>query len=159
MNCTCPRCGTTYRVDPAKVPEGGVNARCMRCEGVIRVAVAAQTAPSASEPAMQNGPGTLTVPAAPTGGSAAAKATSPFGASDPHARARRLARALISDIVAYHPERRSRSLASGTLREEFREEIRMSWDEYQSQVGDLARRTPFFRDALNEILAGGARVF
>jgi hypothetical protein len=80
--------------------------------------------------------------------------------ADPHGKARRLARALISDIVVYHPERRERSLAGGTLRQEFREEIRKSWDEYVGQVGEsLARGTPYFRDALNEILAGGEPLF
>lgn len=85
----------------------------------------------------------------------------PFGArSDPHRRAARLARALVSDIVVYHPERRTRSLRQGTLRQEFREEIRKSWEEYANQVGsDFARQTTYFRDALNEILAEGATVF
>ena len=66
----------------------------------------------------------------------------------------------MSDIVVYHPERRTRSLRQGTLRQEFREEIRKSWDEYVAQVGEqLARGTPYFREALNEILAGGSAVF
>lgn len=83
-----------------------------------------------------------------------------FGRPDPQAKARRLARALISDIAVYHPERRERSLAEGTLRQEFREEIRRSWEEYVAQVGDsVARGTPFFREALNDILAGGRSVF
>jgi hypothetical protein len=83
-----------------------------------------------------------------------------FGAADPHAKARRLARALVSDIVVYHPERRERSLRDGTLRQEFREEIKKSWDEYVAQVGDsVARSTTYFRDALNEVLAGGTAVF
>ena len=47
-----------------------------------------------------------------------------------------------------------------TLRAEFREEIRKSWEEYVEQVGiELAKSTPFFRDALNEILAKGQKVF
>jgi precorrin-2 methylase len=83
-----------------------------------------------------------------------------FGAADPDAKARRLARALVSDIVVYHPERRERSMAAGSLRQEFREEIQKSWEEYAAQVGEaLAKKTPHFRDALNEILAGGQRVF
>ena len=83
-----------------------------------------------------------------------------FGRPDPDAKARRLARALISDIVVYHPERRDRSIAEGTLRQEFREEIRKSWDEYVAQVGtETARSSPHFRDALNEILAAGRNVF
>jgi hypothetical protein len=66
----------------------------------------------------------------------------------------------VSDIVAYNPERRDRSLADGTLRTEFREEILKSWEEYVAQVGDgVARSTPFFRDALNNILAKGQALF
>jgi hypothetical protein len=84
----------------------------------------------------------------------------PFGASDPHARARRLARALVSDIVVYNPDRRDRSIREGTVRQEFREEIRKSWEEYVAHVGNqMARETAYFRDALNELLAGGSRLF
>jgi predicted Zn finger-like uncharacterized protein len=83
-----------------------------------------------------------------------------FAARDPDARAQRLARALVSDIVAYHPERVERTLAGGSLRTEFRDEILKSWDEYVAQVGmERARSTPYFREALNEILARGRKVF
>ena len=37
MNVTCPNCATVYRVDPAKVPEGGVRARCNICSAVFAV--------------------------------------------------------------------------------------------------------------------------
>ena len=37
MNVTCPNCATVYRVDPAKVPEGGVRARCSVCSAVFAV--------------------------------------------------------------------------------------------------------------------------
>src|SRR5690606_33009948 len=95
----------------------------------------------------------------PSPAAGAALGPAPFGVADPHSRARRLARALVSDIVVYHPERRERSLREGTLRQEFREEIRKSWDEYATQVGDeIARSTPYFRDALNDLLAGGQPV-
>jgi predicted Zn finger-like uncharacterized protein len=85
---------------------------------------------------------------------------SPFGVQDPNARARRIARALVSDIVAYNRARRDRSLAEGTIRGDFREEIMKSWNEYVEQVGEeLARSTPYFRESLNEILAQGREVF
>lgn len=96
--------------------------------------------------------------AAPT--PAPSRSPSPFGASDPAAKARRLARALISDIVTYFPDRRERALADGTLRREFTEEIKKSWEEYTAQVGtDMAKQTPYFREALNDILAKGQQVF
>ena len=37
MNVTCPNCATVYRVDPAKVPEAGVRARCSICSAVFAV--------------------------------------------------------------------------------------------------------------------------
>ena len=84
----------------------------------------------------------------------------PFLRSDPLTRAKRLARALVSDMVAYQPTKRADGLANGTLKQLFRDEIRKSYDEYVEQVGrDVAESTAFFQDALNEVLAGGQRVF
>lgn len=37
MTVECPSCASTFPVDPAKVPEGGVNARCTVCSDVFRV--------------------------------------------------------------------------------------------------------------------------
>lgn len=110
------------------------------------VAPAERSAPSAAAPAVR--------PASPPPPSPI------FGKPDPHGKARRLARALVSDIAVYNPERRDRGRADGTLRQEFRDEIRKSWEEYVGQVGEsTARGTPYFREALNEILAGGQQVF
>lgn len=109
---------------------------------------------------------TRVTPAAGTAGagretpSGARRPINPFLANDPNARARRLARALVSDIVTYYGDRHRQALAAGTLRETFDEEIRKSHQEYVDQVGkELADGTTHFQDALNEILAGGARVF
>ncbi len=84
----------------------------------------------------------------------------PFLSQDPAAKARRLARALISDMVVYHPAKRREGLQNASLKRLFDEEIRKSWEEYVDQVGkDVAESTPFFHEALNEILAGGSPVF
>ncbi len=84
----------------------------------------------------------------------------PFLAQDPRQKARRLARALVSDMIVYQPEKRQRALEEGALKEAFAEEIKKSWDEYVEQVGhELANSTPYFTEALNEILAGGRAVF
>jgi hypothetical protein len=84
----------------------------------------------------------------------------PFLANDPNAKARRLARALISDLVTYFPERREEGLRAGTLRELFADEIKKSYEEYVEQVGkEFADSTSHFKDALNEILAGGTSMF
>ncbi|HSJ24167.1 MAG TPA: hypothetical protein VK929_05820 [Longimicrobiales bacterium] len=62
--------------------------------------------------------------------------------------------------MAYHPKRRDECLAAGTLRTEFRDEIMKSWEEYVAQVGlDTAKATPYFRNALNDILARGQQIF
>ncbi|HYH78344.1 MAG TPA: hypothetical protein VEX86_01055 [Longimicrobium sp.] len=62
--------------------------------------------------------------------------------------------------MTYFPDRRDSALAAGTLRREFTEEIKKSWEEYVGQVGqEMAKTTPYFREALNEILAKGQQVF
>lgn len=227
MNVTCPQCATVFRVDPAKVPERGVRARCSVCAGLIAVhrpavgasPAASAPAPSVTAPAPESPRPVLPVPTpppaevppapapvrmpepepepeptpeleaeavevevepptpvapppiaplppppTPTGAAprspAASRFSNPFLQQDPSARARRLARALISDLVVYHPEKRQRGLAEGNLKELFGEEIRKSWEEYAGQVGeDVANTTPYFTEALNEILAEGRKLF
>src|SRR5882724_11362987 len=256
MNVTCPSCETVYRVDPGKVPPGGVRARCAVCSNVFPVnqpvgggaaapVAAAQRAPAAPAapkppppapappraPAMPRFSGTIAAPtsapappappaappraapppaprAAPTPAAPPAAPTmrpaappaprtapppaphapaapaappapaapagappgqrlsgplrpvNPFMVQDPKQKARRLARALVSDLVVYHPEKRQQGLRDGTLPQLFKDEIEKSWQEYVEQVGaELAKATPFWAEALNEILAGGNKVF
>lgn len=201
MNVSCTTCETVFRVDPAKVPAGGVRARCSVCGGVFRVpggdgaplpaavAAPAPPAPRAAPappppaprpviPAAPPAPAAVPVrppaaapspppPAAPVrppvaAGAAGAprRAVNPFLSQDPQVKARRLARALVSDIVVYHPEKRRDGLRDGTLKLLFEEEIQKSWEEYAEQVGaELARSTPYFHEALNEILADGQPIF
>jgi hypothetical protein len=84
----------------------------------------------------------------------------PFLTKDPGLRAKRLARALVSDIVAYHPAKHAEGLRDGTLKTLFRDEIKKSYDEYVDQVGqDFAQSTTHFQDALNDLLAAGKRLF
>ena len=91
---------------------------------------------------------------------AAPRALNPFLAGDPSQKARRLARALVSDMVVYHPAKRREALQAGNLKQAFEEEISKSWEEYVEQVGrELADSTSHFRDALNEILADGRALF
>jgi predicted Zn finger-like uncharacterized protein len=58
-----------------------------------------------------------------------------FGRRDPHDKARRLARVLVSDMITYNPERHEEALAHNRLKEDFEEEIDKSWAEYVEQVG------------------------
>ena len=103
----------------------------------------------------------------PASGTSAASADSgarrplnPFLSKDPNQRAKRLARALVSDIITYHPAKHAEGLRDGTLKQLFREEIKKSFEEYIAQVGQpLAESTTYFQEALNEVLGAGKKIF
>jgi hypothetical protein len=127
---------------------------------------AVQPTPAVSSPAAAAPP--PPPPSAPSAGTPAAGAAAtparppinPFLANDPNAKAKRLARALVSDIVAYFPQKREEGLRDGTLKQLFREEIKKSYEEYVEQVGrEFAEGTTHFQDALNDVLAGGKKLF
>jgi len=83
-----------------------------------------------------------------------------FGRRDPHDKARRLARVLVSDMITYNPDRHAQALARGTLSDDFEDEIAKSWEEYVDQVGrDMAESTDYWTNALNDVLARGEKVF
>src|SRR5207253_451853 len=114
---------------------------------------------SAPPPAAASRPAPSSVPsgAAPTG---ARTPINPFLANDPHAKAKRLARALVSDLVTYFPHKRQDGLRDGTLKQLFKDEIQKSYEEYVTQVGrEFAETTPHYQEALNDLLAGGQKVF
>jgi hypothetical protein len=99
---------------------------------------------------------------APSAGadSGARRPLNPFLSKDPNQRAKRLARALVSDIITYHPAKHAEGLRDGTLKQLFREEIKKSFEEYIAQVGQqLAESTTYFQEALNEVLGGGKKIF
>ena len=99
-------------------------------------------------------------PAVTTNSPTPRRAINPFLNADPAQRSRRLARALVSDLVAYHPQKREEGLREGTLRQLFREDIKKSYEEYVDQVGrEAAEGSPHFQDALNEILGAGRKLF
>ncbi|MBA2706584.1 MAG: zinc-ribbon domain-containing protein [Gemmatimonadaceae bacterium] len=246
MNVSCPECSTVYRVDPAKVPRGGVRARCSSCEGVISLGMDNETSvsrsgqisdvnnvrrqppppfvpttPSHEEPGVVAGvpasqasvdpaaaeekeaaarrrqtpvsvpsatpprpskkktparaavgvspetgvpePAVIQTAAPPAPGEPTPterRPINPFLSRDPGLRAKRLARALVSDMVAYYPAKHAEGLEKGTLKELFRDEIRKSYDEYITQVGgDFARTTTHFQESLNEVLGAGKKIF
>jgi hypothetical protein len=112
-------------------------------------------APAQPAPAASSGASTQTQPAP-----GERRPINPFLARDPSLRAKRLARALVSDMVAYYPAKHSEGLQKGTLKELFRDEIKKSYEEYVAQVGaDFARTTTHFQEALNEVLGAGKRIF
>jgi len=83
-----------------------------------------------------------------------------FGRRTPADKAKSLARSLVSDLIAYNPEKHKEALAGGNLQEVFGEEIEKSLREYQEQVEpDVIAEGSFFNDALNSILAEGQSIF
>ena len=130
-----------------------------------RPAGAAPTPIAPLRPAAPSGPPQAR-PGAPAGAAGAPGAPparapiNPFLANDPNAKAKRLARALVSDIVAYHPQKRDEGVRNNTLAQLFKEEIKKSYEEYVEQVGrEFADGTTHFQDALNDVLAGGKKIF
>jgi hypothetical protein len=103
---------------------------------------------------------TAPMPVVPAPGGPAKRAPNPFLANDPNQKAKRLARALVSDMVAYLPQKREEGLKNNTLKQLFREEIKKSYEEFVDQIGkDFADSTTHFQDALNDVLAGGKKIF
>ena len=83
-----------------------------------------------------------------------------FGRRSAEDKARSLARSLVSDLIAYNPEKHKEALAAGTLQAVFSEEIDKSLKEYQEQVEpEVMAQGTFFNDALNSILAEEQSIF
>lgn len=105
-----------------------------------------------------------TVPSSARAFQAAASAgipdTLPEAERAKHERARRLARVLASDIAIYNKEKRDGGLKDGNLVAVLGYEIKKSWEVYKERITpELANSTPYFRDALNEIVAEGKKIF
>lgn len=168
-----PASAPSLRPSAASIPAGGRPAipTGLRPSGMFAPPVAMPpSAPAAPPrppaiPAMPAAPPPAQSTPAPTAAPRAAvvppgRSANPFMSQDPSQKARRLARALISDLVVYGTARRDEALKNGTLKESFGEEIKKSWEEFVDQVGkEMAESTTYFNDALNEILAGGQKIF
>lgn len=80
--------------------------------------------------------------------------------SDAQKKARRLARALVSDILVYNRELRDKALAEGNLVQALGHEIKKSYELFKERVGpEVESPRQFFVEALNDILADGQKVF
>ena len=158
-------------MDPEKVSVEGVHAICSACLRVFSVHhptenasegwtnEPAETYPDVSD-ATSESASTPLGPVDEVVEGALSRGVGHLEAQDPHDRARRLARVVVSDIIAYYPTGYRESLSRGTLKEDFQDEVKKSWKEYIDQVSEeLAESTPYFIEALNEILAEGEDVF
>ncbi|HZE19773.1 MAG TPA: hypothetical protein VE402_06605, partial [Candidatus Angelobacter sp.] len=119
-------------------------------------------APPAAPPAATPAPPQPPQPpgASPFSPSAGVPARLPEAERVRHEKARRLARVLASDIAIYNKEKRERGIQEGNLVAVLGYEIKKSWEVYKERVTpELANATPYFRDALNDMLAEGKKVF
>ena len=174
----CPACQGVFHLD-------GTLATAATVETVAAEPATFATPPSAPEsqvpdPSLVSGvvEDSLPAPAQPAAsvdsglaGQTEAEVPSPVAVleEDPQAGGRKrrrrskeemMARALVSDILVYNRDARDAALAEGNLLEALGAEIKKSWELYKEKVTpEVANSTNHFRDALNEILADGQKVF
>lgn len=92
------------------------------------------------------------------------KRKNPFkqSSTDPKSRAERLARTLVSDMIAYGRERHDAALQQGVaaIRVEFEADIETARAEYYAQVDadSTPSRDEIFRKAVNDLLGNGQQV-
>ena len=178
MIIQCQSCTAKYLLPDSKVPSQPIKVQCPKCKAVFKlspkeekIAAGAQTAQpiQAAQPVID-----IPAPAAPAApevqpesaepAAAEAKSKKPKGkrhhGGTKEERAKRLARVLVSDILCYNQEKRDQALVDGTLMTVLGEEIKKSWELYKEKVGsEVASSTNYFKEALNEILADGQKVF
>ena len=143
---------------PPRAPDVRIGAPISRPVQSTSPAPAPQLRPTVAAEPVRSVP--VDAPAARDSATPTKAPINPFLANDPNQKAKRLARALVSDMVAYHPQKRDEGMRAGTLKQLFREEIKKSYEEYVDQIGkEFAESTSHFQDALNDVLAGGKKVF
>jgi len=77
-----------------------------------------------------------------------------------HERAKRLAKALASDLVLYNQDKVEQGFKDGTLVQLLGPEIRRSWEYYCQQIPKhIVEATDYFREQLNKIVGKGKEIF
>jgi len=164
----CPSCGKSYPVPLKLRQKGRLQVRCPNCGKRFQLRHPEAQLPevevpiSAEEAENQAGDQELPTTTA-NSDSASDLSTVPAQAQDPALMARRskrLARALISDLLRGREGERKKSLEEGTIIHIFGDSIRQAWDEFTRQApADFEDAPRYFREALNEILAEGKSLF
>jgi len=130
MIVSCPKCGKKYSISDDKIGDTPRRLRCRSCSEVFSVSAPPKEPPR--EPAEE----------------------------DSVTRARRLARVLASDMVVYNKDLVEKARRDGSLPEVMSAEIERSWQLWKSRFPDEGlNRLDVFRNALNDILAGGMSAF
>jgi predicted Zn finger-like uncharacterized protein len=165
MIIQCQSCAAKYFLAEERIPETPLKVRCPKCRAVFllaprpaRVPVGVAAAPAAPARPLELDP--VTSEAAPVAPVGTEEAPASKGGRSVEDRAKRLARVLVSDILWYNRDKRDQALKDGTLMTTLGEEIKKSWELYKEKVGpETAHSTNYFKEALNEILANGQKVF
>ncbi len=163
MIVRCPDCRTKYEIATDRVPEAAFKLRCPRCKAVFPVSGGMEAAASeVSEGGAVRARETAPLPRLPLGnGSGAAEFPPPPSRpriTDP-GLARRMARAMISEMVLNRRTERDEALRTGTLLSRFGPAIAAAFEIYEKKTSpDLGAAPGLFREAVNEILGEGEPV-
>ncbi len=165
---TCPSCGKSYPVPLKLRQKGRLQVRCPSCGKRFQIRHPEAQMPEvevlAAEIGGENLPGDQELPTPTEKTDAGGEGSQlPPPAQDPALMARRskrLARALISDLIRGREGERKKSLEEGTIILIFGDSIRRAWEEFGRQApADFEDAPRYFREALNEILAEGKPLF
>jgi predicted Zn finger-like uncharacterized protein len=189
MIVTCDGCRTKYLLGDDRVPHAGIRVRCPKCryvwklmpvadESVFEVsshgflseapAVEQQRGEWASlEQSLSSFAGRTERPAEEEVLRREERTHAPKERAEEspelkkkRERSKRLARVFVSDILVYNKEKRDKGIADGDLMTVLGPEIKKAWEAYKDKVGrDFVESTDYFREALNEILADGRKIF
>jgi predicted Zn finger-like uncharacterized protein len=189
MIVTCDGCRTKYLLGNERVPHNGIRVRCPKCryvwklvpvvnESVFEVSshgflsetpiVEPQKGEWASlEQSLSSLAGRMEQPVEEKAVYREEQAQAPKKQVEvtpelkkKRERSKRLARVFVSDIVVYNKEKRDKGLVNGDLMTVLGPEIKKAWEAYKDKVGrDFVESTDYFREALNEILADGRKIF
>ncbi len=167
MVITCDKCQAKYNIDEKKIPDTGIKAKCAKCGNILIIEKPAPEKPEKIiEPKPQPKPEPKPEPIVtkPTPKPGIEEPISTEGMSEEekrwHERARRLAKALASDLTLYHKEKVEEGLREGTLAKLLGAEIRRSWEYYCQQIPKhIIESTNYFKDALNRIVGKGRELF
>jgi predicted Zn finger-like uncharacterized protein len=142
MIVRCPDCRANYEITRPRDLEGKVKVRCPRCKAVFPVDTDRGSEP---EPVREETPVVIRKP-------------SRDRIKDP-ALARRMARAMLSEILLSREEERARAEEADALLSRFGPLIAEAYSLYGERVSrDLPTFRHIFRDAVNDVVGGGKRI-
>ena len=187
MIVECSHCHTKYNIDEKKVPDSGIKTQCPKCKNIIFIKKEEPTPQPTTPPEV---PTEVTEPpepevpkpaepevTKPSEPEISVEAETPPVVEEPkptppptvemseedkkwHERARRLAKALASDLVLYNRDKVEKGLREGTLGQLLGSEIRRSWEYYCQQIPKhIVERSDYFKEQLNKIVCKGKEIF